>query len=243
MQSAPYFQDLEDTRGYINQGQTGYGKGKGSGSSATAGTSLSVGTYVSFEQDFSVFGVKIASIQAEAQTKHSFNYGYEHNQTVETEVNYSGSAGDDYAVVYAVPYMEYQYETWVPGYTLPNDDTEYNKYLDNYLEGKLGKTAWATADKTKERAKAEKELGIHKGMPVKGSWQPCTVSVPMTPRTVMLSVDDYDDIANVTEGLQPIRGNILNSTPGDPTTYDVENSRKDFNKIGTLQTVTKAPGQ
>ena len=242
LQSAPYFQDLEDTRGYINQGQTGYGKGKGSGSSATAGTSLSVGTYVSFEQDFSVFGVKIASIQAEAQTKHSFNYGYEHNQTVETEVNYSGSAGDDYAVVYAVPYMEYQYETWVPGYTLPNDDTEYNKYLDNYLEGKLGKTAWATADKTKERAKAEKELGIHKGMPVKGSWQPCTVSVPMTPRTVMLSVDDYDDIANVTEGLQPIRGNILNSTPGDPTTYDVENSRKDFNKIGTLQTVTKAQG-
>ena len=242
LQSAPYFQDLEDTRGYINQGQTGYGKGQGSGSSATAGTSLSVGTYVSFEQDFSVFGVKIASIQAEAQTKHSFNYGYEHNQTVETEVNYSGSAGDDYAVVYAVPYMEYQYETWVPGYTLPNDETEYNKYLDNYLEGKLGKTAWATADKNKERAKAEKELGIHKGMPVQGSWQPCTVSVPMTPRTVMLSVDDYDDIANVTEGLQPIRGNILNSTPGDPTTYDVENSRKDFNKIGTLQTVTKAQG-
>lgn len=243
LQSAPYFQDLEDTRGYINQGQTGYGKGKGSGSSATAGTSLSVGTYVSFEQDFSVFGVKIASIQAEAQTKHSFNYGYEHNQTVETEVNYSGSAGDDYAVVYAVPYMEYQYETWVPGYTLPNDGTEYNKYLDNYLEGKLGKTAWATADKTKERAKAEKELGIHKGMPVKGSWQPCTVSVPMTPRTVMLSVDDYDDIANVTEGLQPIRGNILNSTPGDPTTYDAVGSKGDkFNAIGTLQTVTKAQG-
>ena len=243
LQSAPYFQDLEDTRGYINQGQTGYGKGKGSGSSATAGTSLSIGTYVSFEQDFSVFGVKIASIQAEAQTKHSFNYGYEHNQTVETEVNYSGSAGDDYAVVYAVPYMEYQYETWVPGYTLPNDATEYNKYLDNYLEGKLGKTAWATADKAKERAKAEKELGIKPGMPVKGSWQPCTVSVPMTPRTVMLSVDDYDDIANVTEGLQPIRGNILNSTPGDPTTYDKVDSRKgQFNAIGSLQTVTKAQG-
>ena len=64
----------------------------------------------------------------------------------------------------------------------------------------------------------------------------------MTPRTVMLSVDDYDDIANVTEGLQPIRGNILNSTPGDPTTYDVVDKREGFNKIGTLQTVTKAQG-
>ena len=241
LQSAPYFQDLEDTRGYINQGQTGYGKGKGSGSSATAGTSLSIGTYVSFEQDFSVFGVKIASIQAEAQTKHSFNYGYEHNQTVETEVNYSGSAGDDYAVVYAVPYMEYQYETWVPGYKLPTGD-KYTEYLNQYLEGKLGKDAWAKADQGAERSKAQKELGITPGMEVKGSWQPCTVSVPMTPRTVMLSVDDYDDIANVTEGLQPIRGNILNSAPGDPTTYDAVDKREGFNKIGNLQAVTKAKG-
>lgn len=246
LQSAPYFQDLEDTRGYINQGQTGYGKGQGSGSSATAGTSLSVGTYVSFEQDFSVFGVKIASIQAEAQTKHSFNYGYEHNQTVETEVNYSGSAGDDYAVVYAVPYMEYQYETWVPGYKLPaTKNEEYYKYVDNYLSGKLKDWDTIKTDSSKlntEREKAEKELGISPNMEVKGSWQPCTVSVPMTPRTVMLSVDDYDDIANVTEGLQPIRGNILNSTPGDPTTYDAVDKREEFNKIGTLQTVTKAQG-
>lgn len=248
LQSAPYFQDLEDTRGYINQGQTGYGKGKGSGSSATAGTSLSVGTYVSFEQDFSVFGVKIASIQAEAQTKHSFNYGYEHNQTVETEVNYSGSAGDDYAVVYAVPYMEYQYETWVPGYEIPRDNNAYqnwkNEHITKYLTDKDAN--WASKlNAAQKQAKIDataKELGLTQGKTVKGSWQPCTVSVPMTPRTVMLSVDDYDDIANVTEGLQPIRGNILNSTPGDPTTYDVENSRKDFNKIGTLQTVTKAQG-
>ena len=248
LQSAPYFQDLEDTRGYINQGQTGYGKGKGSGSSATAGTSLSVGTYVSFEQDFSVFGVKIASIQAEAQTKHSFNYGYEHNQTVETEVNYSGSAGDDYAVVCAVPYMEYQYETWVPGYEIPRDNNAYqnwkNEHITKYLTDKDAN--WASKlNAAQKQAKIDataKELGLTQGKTVKGSWQPCTVSVPMTPRTVMLSVDDYDAIADVTEGLQPIRGNILNSTPGDPTTYDVENSRKDFNKIGTLQTVTKAQG-
>ncbi len=248
LQSAPYFQDLEDTRGYINQGQTGYGKGKGSGSSATAGTSLSIGTYVSFEQDFSVFGVKIASIQAEAQTKHSFNYGYEHNQTVETEVNYSGSAGDDYAVVYAVPFMEYQYETWVPGYEIPRDNNAYqnwkNEHITKYLTDKDAN--WASRlNAAQKQAKIDataKELGLTQGKTVKGSWQPCTVSVPMTPRTVMLSVDDYDDIANVTEGLQPIRGNILNSTPGDPTTYDAVDKREGFNKIGTLQTVTKAQG-
>lgn len=235
LQSAPYFQDLEDTRGYINQGQTGYGKGQGSGSSATAGTSLSVGTYVSFEQDFSVFGVKIASIQAEAQTKHSFNYGYEHNQTVETEVNYSGSAGDDYAVVYAVPYMEYQYETWVPGYTVTDDN------LNTYIAQKLGKEEGAVTPE--ERAKVKQEFGITVGTKVEGSWQPSSVMVPMKPATVLITVDDYDAIAEQTEGLEPIRGNILNSTPGEPATYDKINSRSgSFNKIGDQQRVTTAEG-
>ena len=243
LQSAPYFQDLEDTRGYLNQSQTAYGKGNGITSSATAGGGLSIGTYVSFEQDFSVFGVKIASIEAEAQSKHSFNYSYEGSTTKTISVAYSGSAGDDYAIVYAVPFMEYQYETWVPGYTL--DEANYNTYLDNYLEGKLGKSTWeAITNKEAERQKAAKELGITPGMEVKGSWQPSTVSVPMTPRTVILSVDSYDEIATQTEGLEPIRGNVLNSTPGDPSSYTSTSvgNTNGFKAIGKKQTVTNAEG-
>ena len=250
LQSAPYFQDLQDTRDYLNQGQTAYGKGSSSGTSGTAGGSLKLGTYVSFEQDFSVFGVKVASIEAEAQSTHAFTYDYEHTKTKELNITYSGSAGDDYAVVYAVPYMEYQYETWVPGYKLPNNETEYKKYLDEYIRNTRGKNKVdsdnnASASITisdADRKKVEDELGIYKGMEVEGSWQPSSVMVPMDPAKVILSVDDYDAIAEQTEGLEPIRGNILNSTPGDPLTYDGENVNNGFNPIGDWQTMTKAEG-
>lgn len=240
LQSAPYFQDLQDTRDYLNQGQTAYGKGSSSGTSGTAGGSLKLGTYVSFEQDFSVFGVKVASIEAEAQSTHAFTYDYEHTKTKELNITYSGSAGDDYAVVYAVPYMEYQYETWVPGYKLPDNRDEYNKYLDEYIRNTRGKNkvdsdnnASASITITQaDRDRVATELGIGPGTEVKGSWQPSSVMVPMDPAKVILSVDDYDAIAEQTEGLEPIRGNILNSTPGDPLTYDGENVNKGFTAIG-----------
>ena len=235
LQSAPYFQDLEDTRGYLDQGQTGYGKGSSSSSSAIAGTSLKVGTYVSFEQDFSVFGVKVASIQAEAQSTHEFEYEFQSTKEKSIEVRYSGSAGDDYAVVYAVPYMEYQYETWVPGYTVTKDN------LNTYIAQKLGKAEGEVRDT--DRQKVLDEFGIKIGTTVEGSWQPSSVMVPMTPANVLITVDDYDAIAEQTEGLEPIRGNILNSTPGEPATYDAVGARSnDFHAIGKQQKVTTAEG-
>lgn len=235
LQSAPYFQDLEDTRGYLDQGQTGYGKGSSSSSSAIAGTSLKVGTYVSFEQDFSVFGVKVASIEAEAQSTHEFEYEFQSTKEKSIEVRYSGSAGDDYAVVYAVPYMEYQYETWVPRYTVTKDN------LNTYIAQKLGKAEGEVRDT--DRQKVLDEFGITIGTTVEGSWQPSSVMVPMTPANVLITVDDYDAIAEQTEGLEPIRGNILNSTPGEPATYDAVGARSnDFNAIGNQQKVTTAEG-
>ena len=248
LQSAPYFQDLEDTRGYLDQGQTGLGKSKAAGDKVTAGGSLSLGTYVSFEQDFSVFGVKVASIEAEAQSKNSFTYAYEETKKKETEINYSGSAGDDYAVVYAVPYMEYQYETWVPGYKIPNGDaytTWKTTYVGKYLTDK--DENWKNnLNATQQQAKIDataNELGLSAGKTVQGSWQPSSVMVPMEPAKVLISVDAYDEIAEQTEGLEPIRGNILNSTPGDPATYDAVGARSnDFHAIGNQQKVTTGEG-
>ena len=234
LQSAPYFQDLQDTRDYLNQGQTAYGKGYGTGDKVTTGASLKVGTYVSYEQDFSIFGVKVASIQAEAQSTHEFEYGFEAEKQKSIDIKYSGSAGDDYAVVYAVPYMEYQYETWVPGYTVTRDN------LNTYIAQKLGKAEGDVTDT--DRQKVMDEFGITIGTIVEGSWQPSSVMVPMEPKTVLISVDAYDEIAEQTEGLEPIRGNILNSTPGEPATYDTFGLRSEFERIGTDQAVTTGKG-
>ena len=234
LQSAPYFQDLQDTRDYLNQGQTAYGKGYGTGDKVTTGASLKVGTYVSYEQDFSIFGVKVASIQAEAQSTHEFEYGFEAEKQKSIDITYSGSAGDDYAVVYAVPYMEYQYETWVPGYTVTSDN------LNTYIAQKLGKAEGEVTDT--DRQKVMDEFGITIGTTVEGSWQASSVMVPMEPKTVLISVDAYDKIAEQTEGLEPIRGNILNSTPGEPATYDTFGSRSRFERIGTDQAVTTGKG-
>ena len=134
--------------------------------------------------------------------------------------------------------MEYQYETWVPGYTLEGDN--YEKYLNTYLSQKLGKKENQITDE--ERTKAAKELGVTQNTTVEGSWQPSSVMVPMDPKTVLISVDSYDEIAEQTEGLEPIRGNILNSTPGEPATYDTFNSRSGFERIGTDQAVTTGEG-
>ena len=238
LQSAPYFQDLQDTRDYLNQGATSYGSGYGKNETVTTGASLKVGTYVSYEQDFSIFGVKVASIQAEAQSTHEFEYGFQATKEKSIDITYSGSAGDDYAVVYAVPYMEYQYETWVPGYTLQGDN--YVNYLNTYLSQKLGKKeSEITAD---EREKAARELGVTQNTTIEGSWQPSSVMVPMEPKKVLISVDAYDEIAEQTEGLEPIRGNILNSTPGEPATYDTFDSRNGFEQIGADQAVTTGEG-
>lgn len=51
------------------------------------------------------------------------------------------------------------------------------------------------------------------------NWQEITLDMPKTPRTTMTSVDTYDRVAQ-SNGWGTIRGNVLNSTPGNPSTYD-----------------------
>ena len=245
LQSAPYFQSVEDNieGDYVNQAQTAYGTSKGDGSTITASTSISAGIYASFEQDISVFGVKIASFEAEVSKTHTFDYSYEYETEYETEITYSGKAGNDYAVVYAVPYIDYQYDIWVPGYTIPGKSTEYEAWIKTYV-----KNAYEGYDKLTEAEQneviADVKSFLKPGDETEGSWQPYTLSIPLEPSTAVITVDGYDKIAEASGGrLEKIRGNILNNTPGEPSTYDIPGTHgEDFQKIGEAYTVSSAEG-
>ena len=248
LQSAPYFKDLEENRGYLNQSETSYGKSSSDGTIITSGGKVTAGMYMSFSQDISVFGVKIASFEAEGQYTHTFSHEFDYEETVTESIAYSASAGDDYAVVYTVPYMDYQYQVWVPKSTVPSDN--YEAWLTDFLKNSYGKNdngsyKWdSLSEAEKNTAIAESKTVVTPGSTVGGYWDDCVISIPMTPKTVILTVDAYDEIAARTAGLEPIRGNVLNSEAGYPATYKYysEYGSDSFRAIGKEQMVTNAEG-
>ena len=182
MQSAPYFGDVADTYGdYLNNGVTSYGKSKSSSQGVTASIETSLGVYTSEEASLGGAAEFEASIAAVA------SYEHESSWEKETEVEYAGGIGDDYVVMYTVPFHRYVY-----------DGTDKN-----------GKTV------------------------------PVIIEEPMTPVTVIVTVDKYDEIAAAYSGLEPIRGNVLKSTPGDPSSYQTWGKGK-FNPVGDVQMLTNA---
>ncbi len=245
LQSSPYFQTLEDNDeySYLNQSETCYGIASAESSSAKVGGSVYAGIYASYEQDVSVFGVKIASFEAEYEMRNTFSYAYESCEEVTIGVTYSADAGDDMAVVYAVPYMDYKYDVWVPGYKIPSG-SEYETWIENYLTNAY--EGWSEIKDTEEGKNVKEEVKkyLKAGDDVAGSWQPYTLSVPMTPKTVILSVDAYDEIAEASGGrLEKIRGNLISSTPGEPSTYrSISNQPSGYHKIGKEQAITTSQG-
>jgi len=182
LQSAPYFADVAETYdNYLNNGSTAYGKVEGSMEGATVSVGASLGFFVSAETS--------AGVASEMEFDISVTTDYEHmtSTEVETSVERSGDAGDDYVIMYTIPYHRYYYNaTWPDG--------------------------------------------------TKG---PFNIEEPMTPATVIVPVETYDAIAERTEGLEPVRGNILTSTPGDPSSYTVAPKGK-WTSIGDVQLLTNA---
>ena len=115
--SPPYFGDLlerDDLSGNYPESTTTYASSTGSGSGSTGSTTITAGAYVSYEQDLKVFGVTIASIEAEATVTAGFTWETEKTSTLEQTITYSATSGEDKVAFYSIPMEIYEYESYVP---------------------------------------------------------------------------------------------------------------------------------
>lgn len=115
--SSPYFEDLmnrDDLSGAYIQSETSYAKTEGSSDGAVASTSIWAGAYASLEQDITIFGIKIGSIEASSTIKAKFTYEFEMHSTLEQTVEYSTSVGADAVVLYSIPTVVYEYTAYMP---------------------------------------------------------------------------------------------------------------------------------
>lgn len=125
--SPPYFKDLldrDDLSGNYAESTTSYSSTTGSESGSTGGTTITVGSYVSFEQEISVFGVKIGQTEAEAAVTHGFTWETEKTSSLEQTVSYSATSGEDKVALYSIPMEIYQYESYVP-----DENGKYEKVI------------------------------------------------------------------------------------------------------------------
>lgn len=55
--------------------------------------------------------------------------------------------------------------------------------------------------------------------PTTGEWQDMILPAILNPEIATMNVSEYDKVASATEGLDPVEGNVLFNTSGDPATY------------------------
>lgn len=114
--SPPYYADLinrDDLSGSYAESTTTYSKTTGSGSGTNISSTITLGAYVSFEHDFEVFDVKVASVEAEAQITSNFTFDWETESTLEQTITYSATAGEDMVSFYSIPMEIYEYTSYV----------------------------------------------------------------------------------------------------------------------------------
>ena len=115
--SPPYFSDLldrDDLSGNYAESSTTYSSMKGTENGTSSSSTISVGAYVSFEQEFSVFGVKIGSVEAEAAFTSGFTYETEHTSSLEQSITYETTSGEDRVAFYSIPMEIYEYTSYIP---------------------------------------------------------------------------------------------------------------------------------
>lgn len=168
MAGAPLWKDLEHLDqgdGYIGESGTSWATMSGSGSGSSNSNQFSLGAYIGYEYEVPM----VASVEMEAEYKHSWTKEYEEMTTVTESVSYGASGYTDAVALYSIPVDVYIFEETVDGET-----------------------------------------------------QEVYINFPHAPSVTVMSVDEYDAIAENYAGVLPtVRGTMLTHTQGRPDTYAV----------------------
>jgi len=144
--SPPYFADLlnrDDLSGNYAESSTSYASSSGGSSGFTTSATIKAGAYVAFEQDVKVFGVTVASFEAENAITAGFTWETEKTSTLDQTITYTAASGEDMLAFYSIPLEIYEFETYVPdgtgGYEkvattvhIPHEATVKLLSLDDY---------------------------------------------------------------------------------------------------------------
>ncbi len=228
IQAAPYFEDLSGDN-YPNEGGTEFGSYTGHTHSGLASCGASAGVKGEIELELGV------TVDIEASASVAFDYNFEYVWENETSVTYGGGT-DDYVILYTTPYSVYSYRmlvnqsrhAMIPG----GAATRYKydgiaNYSDALVRAKSEKdvnfikyASWVELNTSYLGMTAQQIWQTYKpGMPAPTSYFYVEIEEPSNPVTTILTVDQYDEIASRTDGLETIRGTYLNSVPGDPASY------------------------
>lgn len=111
--SPPYFKDLlgrDDLSGSYSQSETSYSSSKGNSDGVIGHASINAGVYASMEQDISVFGVKLGSIEAELAFHAEFTWETQYTTELNQTIEFATTPGEDTVALYSIPMEVYEYE-------------------------------------------------------------------------------------------------------------------------------------
>lgn len=111
--SPPYFKDLlgrDDLSGSYAESETSYSSSEGGSDGVIGHASINAGVYASMEQDISIFGVKIGSVEAELAFHAEFTWETQYTTELNQTIEFQTTPGEDTVALYSIPMEVYEYE-------------------------------------------------------------------------------------------------------------------------------------
>lgn len=208
LESAPYWKELPYNQETLGAGGTSYtiksGSGFGKDESYNVGSGYYLAASLMLGGGFlGSNGEMGGGFELSAVAKYLNSSLEEYKQ--EDEVTIHVAAGEDNAVVFAVPMVNYNYNVWIPSFIVKQEHIDaYNEMLKN--------------DPTLPQDPYPYKVGDE----VKAQEWPVSVSVQLSPAFSWMTVEKYNELAEKYEdaNLAPVTEDDLpKKTIGDPSTY------------------------